>query len=107
MTTNLLNTQQTTILISYSLLGVAVPAPSAVIAVSVDQPSFLTATLLPDNATIDVVTADGAVGTANVTVSATLADGTVLTSVETFVIAAPVAADPDAIVLTIGPIVSK
>ncbi len=107
MTTNLLNTEQTTMTIGYALQGVAVPTPESVaVSISIDNP-ILTATLQSDGVTIAIVPTDGAVGTANVSVTATLANGDGITSNEYFVITAPVVSSPDSVALTIGEIVAK
>ena len=107
MTTNLLNTEQTTMTIGYALQGVAVPTPESVaVSISIDNP-ILTATLQSDGVTIAIVPTDGAVGTANGSVTATLANGDGITSNEYFVITAPVVSSPDSVALTIGEIVAK
>lgn len=102
--TILRNTEETTLGIEFDYHSHAIAEQGVVPVVTVDHPAFLSATLRPDNATVDIVSVDGAVGNATVTVTATLPDGIVLTQSQAFAVVAP---EADAITLHVGVIAEK
>lgn len=96
------NTEQTVMHIEFDFHGRPIVEAGVVPVVTVDVPAVLSATLRPDNLTIDIVTVDNAVGAARVTVTATLPDGVVLTNFQDFAVVMP---EADAITLTVdGPV---
>lgn len=90
--------QKTTYSTSYTLLGQGVTINGATLSVVVDT-AVATATVDTDGVTIDVTAM--AVGTANITVTATLHDGVVLTATASLVVSALA----DILVLTQGAVV--
>lgn len=99
------NDQQTTIAIAFARKGKTVTEVGDTIAVSSSAVTVLNATFNVATGLVDVIPVDDAVGPADVTVMATLVDGTVLPAqVVSFDVKH---ADADAVVLTAGDIVDK
>jgi hypothetical protein len=99
------NDQQTTIAIAFARKGKTVAETGDTILVASSAGTILNATFNPTTGLVDVIPIDDAVGASDVTVTATLADGTVLPpQIVGFDVRH---ADADAVVLTPGVIVDK
>lgn len=99
------NDQQTSIAIAFARKGKTVAEVGDTIAVASSAVTILNATFNPVSGLVDVIPVDDAIGPADVTVIATLADGVVLPAqVVSFDVKHP---DADAVVLTPGDIVDK
>ncbi len=99
------NDQQTTIAISFARKGKAVIEVGDTILVESSAGTIVNATFNPVTGLVDVVPIDDAVGSADVSIRATLADGVILPiQVIGFDVTHP---DADAVVLTAGGIVDK
>src|ERR1700686_4049029 len=97
--------QQTTIAIAFSRNGKTVAEAGDSILVASSAATILNAAFNAATGLVDVIPVDNAVGSSDVTVTATLADGTVLPAqVVGFDVTHP---DADAVVLTAGAIVEK
>lgn len=94
--------QKTTVALSFTYKGVPVVETGFSVAVTVDNTAVLEASY--DGSLIQVVPVAGSVGSAVVTVAATLSNGTVLTATQTFDVIAPHA---DTLVLTEGAVEAK
>lgn len=99
------NDQQTTIAIGFARDGKTVAEPGDKLAIASSAVTVLAAIFNAETGLIDVIPVDGATGSAGVTVTATLADGTVLPAqTVSFDVTHP---DADALVLTEGALVEK
>lgn len=99
------NDQQTTIAISFARKGKTVAETGDSILVASSAGTILNATFNPATGMIDVIPVDDAVGPSDVTITATLADGTVLPpQIVGFDVKHP---DADAVVLTVGAVIDK
>jgi hypothetical protein len=99
------NDQQTTIAIGFARKGKTVAEVGDSILVASSAATILNATFNPATGMVDIIPIDDAVGSSDVSVIATLADGVVLPpQVIGFDV---VHADADAVVLTAGAVVDK
>lgn len=99
------NDQQTTIAIAFAREAKTAVEVGDTIAISSSKGSIVNATFNPVTGLVDIIPIDGAIGSSDVTITATLADGVVLPAqVIGFDVQHP---DADAVVLTPGEIVDK
>lgn len=99
------NDQQTTVSIGFDRNGKSVAEPGDSILVASSAGTILSTQFNPETGVIDVVPIDGALGSSDVVVTVTLADGTVLPS--QFVGYDIVHPDAESVVLTPGSIGAK